>query len=592
MPHLDLRLFGVPRLFLDGEEIVISRPRVFECLARIILEGPDGITRSELCRKIWPEFDQSDARAQLRGTLMKLRAELEKAAIAHQFELGGESVRAIGSVSCDLISFTAEPLGDWADIRTAVQPVAKSWEEENWREESDRVAEALATSLDRMKAKDACLAVDLLRKAVHSHPTSTRLVNLLVRKLENLGRVDEANQVIIAFEDAWVDRFGNVDLPRITINPDIASQTLPTKSNRHFRSVGIALAGFVWIASIVGVPLGMQLLHHQSTRSSDLKIVSRQAKTLNGHTLEVIELATGDSRIEGLTRLSDGSVVIRSSKDHSERQDVINPNGAVTPGPMFPAILKDRVGGSSLVSDNSYLAHWNQEQQTIRLQGTSELPFFDPVCFLGDRRVLGVRVSDDPFRSHSATLIADVNGVDTLRPTNSITQTMVPTYVDQDHIFLTYSGGRSEGWKYHGAEYAIGSKAFKSLPYPHVAYESSKGTLVVLPEVTSVKNGDYDTHWDGRVLIVRSGHLPEEVSVQGVNQFESASCFEDSLILQTSHTSGFRNVQVIPIEGAKASFTMPSRVADVFVSAGGKALIYREFDSHQESSRYVLMGDM
>jgi len=112
MPDLDLRLFGVPRLLLDGEEVVISRPRVFECLARIVLAGPDGITRSELCRKIWPEFDPSDARAQLRGTFMKLRAELEKVSIASQFDLGGEIVRATGAVSCDLMSFARNPSSD------------------------------------------------------------------------------------------------------------------------------------------------------------------------------------------------------------------------------------------------------------------------------------------------------------------------------------------------------------------------------------------------------------------------------------------------------------------------------------------------
>ncbi len=591
MPVLDLRLFGVPRLFLDGEEIVISRPRVFECLARIVLAGPDGLTRSELCRKIWPEFDPSDARAQLRGTLMKLRAELERAAIDNQFELGGETVRAIGVASCDVTSFIGKRVSDLGDIRMAVQPVAKSWEEANWREESDKVADALATAFDKVKAKDACGAVELLSKAVQSHPTSTRLVILLVRRLENLNRIDEANQAIIAFEDAWVDRFGNVDLPQLSLSSSNQQNGVKSPIKKPHR-----VAIFVGAACLASVSLLFLLLGNMrlpgevnQPSPSDLKVVSNAQFTRFGKAYELIQLTSGDSRVEGLRRFSDGATSIRSCKSHAEREDIVETDGRITPSLAFPAIIVDRFQGSTLTSESPYSVRWSKGKDSFRLTGTNELKFCDAIRSLGSGRLLGVRVSNDPFRDHIQTLIADSKGITLVRPKGLDSQILVPTFFTPEKLFVTYSAGQQEGWNYHAGVYSLNTGQFTSLPYPHVAYESSKGTLVVLPQVTAIKNGDYDTHWDGRVLLIHPNRQPIEVLISRLNHFEFVACFADSLILQTSHNSAAKHFFVTSIDGDPPPFELPSQVSDLFVSEDCKALIYRTYQRRNESNSYTLI---
>src|SRR5579862_7682286 len=537
MPDLELRLFGVPRFFLDGEEAVISRPRVFECLARIVIAGSDGITRTELCRRMWPNFDTADARAQLRGTLLKLRAEFEKLSLGDQFDLSGEVLRANSKVSCDFTRFISAPSSDCSQLRLAVQTLAKSWDEENWREESDRVADALATALERARTKDACLVVDLLSRAVQSHPTSMRLVSLLIKRLEALNRIDEANQAIISFEDAWVDRFGNVDLPQLTLSssgPQSGVESPIRKPHRDAIFVGAAcLAGIGLLALLLG---NMRLPGGVTQRlPSDLKIISNAQFTKHGKAYELIQLTSGDSRIEGLRRFSDGATSIRSSKSHAEREDIVETDGRITPGLAFPAIIVDRFQRSTLISESPYSVRWSSGKDSFRLTGSKELKFCDAIRILGSGRFLGVRVSNDPFRDHIQTVIADASGITLIQPKGIDTQILVPTFFTPDKLFVTYSAGQQEGWHYHAGVYSLNTGQFTSLPYAHVAYESSRGTLVVLPQVTAIKNGDYDTHWDGRVLLVHPNRQPIEVSIHKLTHFEFVAGFADSIILQTSH---------------------------------------------------------
>jgi hypothetical protein len=586
MAVLDLRLFGVPRLFLDGEEVVISRPRVFECLARIIVAGPDGITRSELCRKLWPDFDLSDSRAQLRGTLMKLRAELEKVSIAGQFELSGETVRVVGAISCDLTDFTKNPLSDESHIRTAVQ-------RDNWQVESDQVAESLSTVFESTrKFTDAIGHVDLLKRAVESHPTSTRLVTILVSRLERLNRIDEANQAIIAFEDAWVDRFGSADLPRISINQNLAETIPVTTPRRKLKTLALLLSPIVVVAFLSILAPTKNPVDSLPPRKSDIRIASSHVNEISGQKVVSIEFTTGPSRVASVSRFSDGGVNICTSKDHSEIQNILEPNGRVFIGPQFPAILKDRSEEMSLVSETPYSATWNDGHSVVRMTGTKELAYFNPVQLLQDREILAVRTRDDPFRSRVGTLITNGVRVDLIRPSCIKPQIVYPTFWGAKHIFLSYSMGSSEGWKYHSMEYDLESRSTRSLPYAKVAYESSGGTLVVLPEETSIRNGDYDTHWDGRVFLVRKGRDPEEITIHGAKRFEFVGCFGDSLLIQTSHTNASRIIHVLPIEYSKHSPSIPRQVADIFISPDNRALIYRQYDKEKESNKYILLNQL
>jgi DNA-binding SARP family transcriptional activator/predicted ATPase len=72
MSQLALYLLGPPRLELDGEEIHISRRKAVALLAYLAVTGRSH-SRDSLATLLWPELDQSTARARLRGGLAVLR---------------------------------------------------------------------------------------------------------------------------------------------------------------------------------------------------------------------------------------------------------------------------------------------------------------------------------------------------------------------------------------------------------------------------------------------------------------------------------------------------------------------------------------
>ena len=77
MSRIELKLFGKPRLLVDGMEVNSGRPTVFEILAKVIMSGEAGIRRGELAAIMWPDLNQSKARANLRVSLANLRSVLD-----------------------------------------------------------------------------------------------------------------------------------------------------------------------------------------------------------------------------------------------------------------------------------------------------------------------------------------------------------------------------------------------------------------------------------------------------------------------------------------------------------------------------------
>ena len=76
----------------------------------------------------------------------------------------------------------------------------------------------------------------------------------------------------------------------------------------------------------------------------------------------------------------------------------------------------------------------------------------------------------------------------------------------------------------------------------------------------------------------------------GVNKFESISCFADSLIVVTHHSSAFLHTKVVPIDGGLPPFTLPSVVSDYLVSQDSKALVYRTFTPQHDSDLYKMIN--
>ena len=70
--RLALFLLGPPRIELDGEPVRIQRRKAVALLAYLAVTGRSH-SRDALATLLWPEYDQSSARAGLRVALAALR---------------------------------------------------------------------------------------------------------------------------------------------------------------------------------------------------------------------------------------------------------------------------------------------------------------------------------------------------------------------------------------------------------------------------------------------------------------------------------------------------------------------------------------
>jgi DNA-binding SARP family transcriptional activator len=75
MSRLALHLFGPPRVELGGEELHIPRRKAIALLTYLAVEIGRH-SRDSLATLLWPEYDQSSARADLRRTLSVLNRAL------------------------------------------------------------------------------------------------------------------------------------------------------------------------------------------------------------------------------------------------------------------------------------------------------------------------------------------------------------------------------------------------------------------------------------------------------------------------------------------------------------------------------------
>jgi DNA-binding SARP family transcriptional activator len=74
--RLVLRLFGPPRIELDGEPVILRRRKALALLAYLAVTG-QGHRRDSLVNLLWPDYDHTRGRAALRRTLFALNQALE-----------------------------------------------------------------------------------------------------------------------------------------------------------------------------------------------------------------------------------------------------------------------------------------------------------------------------------------------------------------------------------------------------------------------------------------------------------------------------------------------------------------------------------
>jgi DNA-binding SARP family transcriptional activator len=217
MSEIQLRLIGKPKLLVNGAEVEVKPRSVFELLAVIIASGEDGVSRACVANRLWGHLDKHNSRVQLRLGIHNLREELKSLNLYQLFNLDGDQLRFVGDGQVDLSTFSAQPPNTAKEIERLLLPIADGWDAEHWLAERDAFGEEVVRYFRLLMAEeieDEELS-RLLFKAVGIYPTTTRLYYLLLDLLEAQGRDVERNELVIAFEDRWADRFGTSDIPNL-----------------------------------------------------------------------------------------------------------------------------------------------------------------------------------------------------------------------------------------------------------------------------------------------------------------------------------------------------------------------------------------
>ncbi len=105
MPETRLYLFGAPRLEVQGQPVAIDTRKALALLAYLLIENQPQ-SRDTLAALLWPESDQSAARAALRRTLSPLRSALSDDIIDFGREL--IAIHPGEALWCDVSDFQAQ----------------------------------------------------------------------------------------------------------------------------------------------------------------------------------------------------------------------------------------------------------------------------------------------------------------------------------------------------------------------------------------------------------------------------------------------------------------------------------------------------
>ena len=270
MKEIRLQLLGVPTLWIDGVQKLVEPRLTFEVLAKVILAGSDGIHRSVLTNELWGHIEEKNRRLQLRTALHRLRLENVRLGLSEMFSLEGEILAAQSGIVVDIQNHQVGGNLDWSELRQYTQSFAAGWDRSHWQRESDEYGELLSAilvqSTRRSWPSPELLAI--LRLATSNYPTNSITCGLLVGRLRREKLFDEANEVIIHFESAWVDRFGFTDIPSLgEVADDLMQKIVPLDGARKWNSVQyigsiclcILICVLIWLKKTSAAPKGIAL---------------------------------------------------------------------------------------------------------------------------------------------------------------------------------------------------------------------------------------------------------------------------------------------------------------------------------------------
>lgn len=501
MSRIELKLFGKPCLLIDGLGVNPGRPAVFEILAKTIVAGDAEISRAEIAKWMWPDLDSAIARANLRVNLTSLRIELDRLGIGSVVVTDGDLLRTQGIIDVDLHTFLSKPIQSVNELRMGTSPVAKGWNADRWQVQRDLVAVHLTSGFHTLGSKlpeDERLA--LLKEAAREHPTSNPLTTMLVDAYKRRQLLDAANQAVIDFENAWIDRFGTADLPNISLGPVPAPVETPRAADR--KRIILAIAEIALLGIIVSIIVIYLLLYSRTEPGPQkprlqLSLVQSYTKTVDGNRFLLQRYKVGNAYADQLQVEMISRTEARMSANEMSPV-LVSQNGKIDP--TTRNIARKEFGITVQPADIS-AGFSTDGKLNWEFKPTAEYPHI-VLPILLDRSLILDRCCDHPFADHRRLSHFYDMAEHVVAPDGEQPQVTVSTYLTDRFLYGKYSYGRREGWRYHTFRYDILSHKFEKLSIPPVVGILDNHTLVSQPEVTTVHNDDYDTHPSGEVVVI------------------------------------------------------------------------------------------
>lgn len=557
-----LRLVGEPRFSIDDRDLSFQPRVAAECFAVIASRGSAGISREEIAPLLWGQLEPANARAQLRQALTALRNQLDAAGFLAIADFGQVRLRLEAEVQTDIE--IARPLPNLQRAQALLGPICDGWSADRWRSYADEVAAELAVIIPELPPM---AQRETLRQAVVFHPESPVLAQHWINLLATANRLEEANEALLNFENAWIDRFGLIGLPTLSIpSVPIPSTSVLVEAERRepavprprvkslvFGTIGtLAVAGLWAIATARNA--GTQLL---GSSEVEIESVERISASLGGE--PVIQTVVGIRKSEVIEHrlLSDQTAYFIVK---GEQGVLLKPIEQLQKGRYRLELtqLEDRLGPQQLLYDRKgkgplRLQTFSTDQLDASedwvIPPTVEYPNFDYHRLLGQDELVFSRECDHPERCHKRLFHGVEGKLYDLSEQLGYPRIALFTARVGTKLYGKYSFGKSDGWRYHAFSYEPESRSVKKLSLPPVIGESKSGHRFCLPESTTVRNGSHDTRWNGTVLIIDPAGRQKLLKIGGQSKFYGAYWLGDGLAVACSDAPFEKEIKVVDPNG-------------------------------------------
>jgi hypothetical protein len=339
-----LKLTESAAIITEGQKDEIHPVKAFQCFVALHLSEQQRIDRTKLAEVIWPGVEKKNQADRLRPTLTRLKNELDRLGLTDLVNSNRSQIWLSRRIPTDLDLLLEGQIGSLSEVGQFLKPILAGWEpgigQSLRKRVESRLEQVLLLDAFNLTPALACQLEPILERFLDLYPTNSTITGLAYRVQSEFGSATRAKDLVIRFEDAWVDEYGHVDLPKIS---EIASKFSVSASPPPKRRPSLRLA----IPAIFLVPL----LWFFTTRAEGPGVWKRNRFVIQGASFDLLEVVPpGDRKILDAHAATDGTI-IGDWTDNAGTRFMFDWSGSQFREARLPSNVEfraDKVAGTSL----------------------------------------------------------------------------------------------------------------------------------------------------------------------------------------------------------------------------------------------------